>query len=454
MYEKDFLRGYELRNWNFTPRIYKIIGISALINVLAIFVFAQTNLLTRKGCDSPFVSTVCQVLDTVYLSKVVLGTETDYIDNPDYVKQNLGDADITFIDVSNVGPPLSYPAGYFPLANPEDFTTNEEGEVVRKSDIEIVDTPGFNTPYTPPAPTRVTPPIVRNNPPNLRSTRPNYPKRNKNPIIEGDLPKSPISGDGNDTAENEDTTDNKNPTGKKPEKGETAENKKPEKNPEVNPNSANESKSVADVQINKAPIEDLGEYVNKIIKEDKEFSLQTPFLVEAKGRLKKNGRFDADTFKYIKAESSNEKMIEIVKQSIEAMDAAGYLQYLEKLSGKDLRILLQQDDKNISAVVESELESAQRATSIKSGLALYIALTKKKKSGDGADEGDKDDLQLLNNANVETNGNKIIIKFVIPNPTAQDLIRRKLLEQKQKEKQKEGKTSASKVAEADAETGK
>src|SRR5690606_23860072 len=71
---------YEIKTWEMSPRIYKILAVSAAVNLLALVVFAQTNVLTMKGCESPFVGRVCQVLDTVYVGAVLFGTERDYID--------------------------------------------------------------------------------------------------------------------------------------------------------------------------------------------------------------------------------------------------------------------------------------------------------------------------------------------------------------------------------------
>ncbi|MDQ3180478.1 MAG: hypothetical protein M3Q33_08160, partial [Acidobacteriota bacterium] len=124
MQEKEFLQNYEIKNWNLSPRIYKILGISALANILAFAVIGQTDLLTRKGCESPFVSQICQVLDTVYVGSSLFGTDTEFAVK-DYEKTELADSDITYIDVSGETPPLTYPEGYFALANPEQVAMND-----------------------------------------------------------------------------------------------------------------------------------------------------------------------------------------------------------------------------------------------------------------------------------------------------------------------------------------
>ena len=38
----DLFSQYEIKTWELSPRLYKIIGASALANLLALFVFAQS----------------------------------------------------------------------------------------------------------------------------------------------------------------------------------------------------------------------------------------------------------------------------------------------------------------------------------------------------------------------------------------------------------------------------
>src|SRR5678816_3324261 len=119
----DLFYNYEIKNWNFSPRLYKILAGSAIFNIVALLAIGSSGMLTKRGCDSPFVGRVCQVLDTVYLGTLLFGTESEYAD-VDYAKTELQDADITFVDVTGVTPPLTYPAGYFQLANPEQQFSN------------------------------------------------------------------------------------------------------------------------------------------------------------------------------------------------------------------------------------------------------------------------------------------------------------------------------------------
>ena len=78
-----------------------------------------------------------------YVGTVLFGTEREYADVT-YEKTELGDADITYIDVSGDTPPLTYPEGYFQIANPvqyamlqqqTSFERNESGRYSRLPDV-------------------------------------------------------------------------------------------------------------------------------------------------------------------------------------------------------------------------------------------------------------------------------------------------------------------------------
>ena len=172
--ESDLFKNYELKSWVFTPRVVRIVALSAVVNIVALLVVGQTSLLTLKGCDSPLVGSVCKVLDTVYVGALLFGTDREYIDAA-YEKTDLGEDDeITYIDVSNIQPPLKYPSDYFQIANPEKFATPEE----------IIDGQSF-TQNIPGIPDGI--PMTQGN--SLFDTPQNLPTPNPNPL-EGDLPGS------------------------------------------------------------------------------------------------------------------------------------------------------------------------------------------------------------------------------------------------------------------------
>src|SRR5688500_12947595 len=95
--EVEFLKDYEIKNWEFTPRVYKILAASAVFNILALLVFAQTNILQARACDSPWVGRVCQVIDTVYLGSTILSSGKEFASLP-YERTEIEDAEIVWIN--------------------------------------------------------------------------------------------------------------------------------------------------------------------------------------------------------------------------------------------------------------------------------------------------------------------------------------------------------------------
>lgn len=397
--EGDLFHNYEVKNWDFGKRIYQILAIAGAANLLALLITAQTSLLTMKGCDSPLVGSVCQVLDTLVVGAAIFGTEREYIDAA-YEKTDLGDADITFVDVSNTAPPLSYPEGYFQLANPEQFITSVE----QPADTGITGGtfPGIPS-YTSPSRSGSS----------MLDTPPKKLKKNDDILGGGTLPD-----------DIDDTTASSGDKGKG--KGKATPTPTPDEttaqNPKVDPTGP-----VADVELNKRPWVDLG---NKINTELKDVNLETPFIYMATAKLDKDGRIDAKSFKVKRAESPDKRMLEVVKKAIEAMDESKYLQYLSMVGVKDISFVVQQDNDNVTAFVESQFENDLRPKTVSTLLNSYIATKKEAKQAPDASPNDKDDLVLLQNASVAPNGKKIVISFSIPKADVQRMLQRKLAEQK------------------------
>ena len=418
----ELFHNYEIRNWVLSPTMYKLLALSAILNLAVLGFVAQTNLLTLRGCESPWVGRVCQVLDMAYVGAMIYGTDREFIDEA-YDNIDLGEADITFIDVTGETPPLSYPEGYFQIANPVQYATLKQ-----MSDNPAGIPNAFQQPYTPPS-------TLGGGEPDLMKIQPNPPAPNPNAFKDDSA--SPLFKVDNNTPNSGRVPRGKGRGGKIRPNGNTDANTlKPNEttvaesnsNAERTPQLTTPTDPITGVEINKRPIVDLGNWVNDKVGK-KEVDLQTQFLVNVKGKLDKTGRLDPKTFSYVTAMSPDEDMVEVIKRSIEAINVAGYLQYLKDLSGKDFNFQLQQDTENISAVVQSEMESETRANSIKSGLNFLIGLAKDKKSKPEADQNDKDDLVLLENAVVETDGKKVVIKFTVPKAVAHPMIQRKLAEQ-------------------------
>lgn len=407
--EGEFLYGYEVRSWELTPRLYKIIAASAAANILALLIFGQASFLTAKGCDNPLVGRVCQVLDTVYVGSLLFGTDREYVDVA-YDKTNLDDVDVTFVDVSGMTPPLDYPPGYFQLANPEQQFPAPDQASLNSGFIApgIPNNPSFNSPgliNTPQVIPQPNPDVVQGQLPTFGDNRP--PLNRKGPK------RPPLAGNSAVGI-----NDNTNTTG----------------NPTVDPNATANANATTtppedEIALNKKPLED---FANLVLAKwtNKQVDLNQQFIVSLNATLTKEGKFDPKKSKWdMTKEKGDPKMIEIAKEAVEAVGDSGFLMYLRNLDVDKANIVLMQDDGQITAVITSSQRSVARAQTVTSGMNSLISLGKARLK-DPSDE-----LTLLNGAAVEQDGSNIVLKFVIPKPIAQEMIERKLKEAQAKQQQ-------------------
>jgi hypothetical protein len=411
--EGDLFHNYEIRNWDLGPRIYKILAVSAVLNIAVLAFIAQTDLLTRKGCDSPWAGRVCQVLDMAYVGSMLFGTEREFVDQ-EYDKVDLGDAEITYIDANMVSTPLDYPEGYFQIANPEQFA------LMKQQQENGGLTSGFN-PLPPPVSSST----------DLMAKIPELPKPNPDAVT-GTIPDSPFSVNGSSDIPAKRKFGKgrakSNPADSNTNTDQAIAQNDSNTNSNANTNPPVSSDPLAAVEINKRPMVDLGNSINAL-KEKGPLNLESEFSVTGKGRLDKDGRFDPNTFRYGPVTGQDEKIVNVVKDSVEALNEAGYLAYIKDIIGKELGFVLVQNAENLEATFQTDLDNDSLAKQRKSSLDLLISIAKSRKQGENASQNDKDDLVLLDGVSTEVTGKTLKIKFVVPKQIAHQMIQRKLAEQ-------------------------
>ena len=409
----DLFHDYEIKSWVPSPRLYKILALSAILNLTFVGVVGGTNLLTRRGCDSPFVGRVCQVLDMAYVGSILLGTEREYVDEA-YDKINLADSDITFISRDGDNAPLTYPDGYFQLANPEQYMTAQNVTDPMAGFPGAI--PGI--PYTP---------TPQND---LLNTAPMTPKVNPNPVT-GGIPDSPfaVGGDnptipkgtrkGNRGGKVTDVNANADPAA-----DETVANANAQ--PEPTPLS---SEAVTSLDVNKKPLTDFADMVATKWAAN-QIDLNQQFTVALNGTLTNDGKLDPKKSKFdVSKEKGDQKMIDVAKEALEAVGESGFLNYLRSLGVEKISIVIVQDDKQISAIITSSQKTPELARKISSGANGYIAV------GKMAAKDPSDELTLLNGASVTADGSNFVLNFAVPKPIAQEMIDRKLKEAQAKKAQ-------------------
>ncbi len=407
---------YEVKSWEFGPHLYKVLAASVVINLVGFLVLAQSDF-TKRGCDSPFVGRVCQVLDTVYVGAMLFGTDREYADVA-YEKSELEDADITFVDVSGEIPPLSYPDGYFQIANPVQYAMLKQ----QQADGIVQTTPSYPG-FTP------NPTIADDT---VRNAKPIIPKVNPNPL-EGEEPDSPFKFEDDEPKSGKtDRPLNGKVNGGKNGKGETAGNDNTKSDPKADPSpTPTDDIAVADkngVFLNKRPIKDFGaDTLEKI--DQKEISLETPFKVTITGKL--GLAKDKNTVKMLNPKlvpdrsgiKNDPAMEKLAQDAILAVSDAGWFGYLYQQNVRNVIVTLEQNDIEFVVNVQSDQPSEAEAKRTASGLNGILALAMPTLK--------PNEKEFLSRAVLSSQGKTFQIKFNIPKPLVQELIKQKLDEAKQ-----------------------
>jgi hypothetical protein len=422
--EGDFLAGYEIKSWQPSPRLYKILAASAAANLLALVVFAQTSILTMKGCDSPLVGSVCTVLDTVYLGAALWGTEREFID-ADYERTTLEDADITFVEVAPESAKLNYPEGYFALANPEEWAAKV---AAASAPLEA----GYIAPGIP-ANIPVTQPYQSGG--SLIDTPANPPKRN-DAVVQGDLPT------GFDSPTPSSPGINRRPRG--PRGGLTKPQPSPSpeevaEQPKVDPAPPVQDDAQPDkfgVYINKRPMKDRAkETLEQLQAEGLKLDASFKVTVEGTLGLAKDGKtIVLKNPRPIREPGvkNDPKLEKLAQDWILTVGDAGWLGYLEKIGdkknlNKKVRVTVEQNEVELVATVRAEQSDEQVAKSLSSGLSALLSIA--------APAVDGDEQLFLKATSSTSDGKTLIVNFKMPKPTVQQMIQRKLAEAKSEPKQ-------------------
>lgn len=171
------------------------------------------------------------------------------------------------------------------------------------------------------------------------------------------------------------------------------------------------------ISINKRPTNDFAVYVREQI-ESKALDLSAPFDVELEGKLSKNGRLDTATAKFTKTEG-DKASVEMIKRGIEAINDAGWFQYLSQLSLDKIVIRARQDDSNTEFSISGFVESESKAKTFASGLTMMLQLA-------GTQKGSEDDLLLIKNTAVSASGKQLAVKLSLPTSVVRGIVDRHL----------------------------
>lgn len=440
--EGDLFSTYEIKSWSLSPRIYKILGASAAVNLLALLVFAQTSLLTMKGCDSPLVGSVCQVLDTVYVGAMLFGTDREFAD-VEYEETKLKESDIVYIELPPESEKLYYPSNYFQIANPVEY------QAMLDAQNGVGLEPGYLAPGIPGNPAGFPPTTTPYQPgKSIFDTPARTPKRNNNVT---DLSKLPSGID--DVDDSVPVAKVKKPKGgTPPTESTTNPDGTPKGFPGLKPTPDPNTQAATDpndqaapdqfgIFINKRPIKDKAkDTVAKV--EANEVKLDTTFKVIISGTLGLGKDGKTIILKNPKPVSpgkdikNDPKMEKLVQDWILAVGDAGWYGYLEKLEdimkvkSKKVLITVEQNDTEFFASISSEQPDENFAKTQASRLNGVLVVARGFSSGD--------EKEFINAAASTHDGKMLLLNIRMPKPQVQELIQRKLAEEKAKANQPNG----------------
>lgn len=179
-----------------------------------------------------------------------------------------------------------------------------------------------------------------------------------------------------------------------------------------------------EIEINRRPLRDFGSLLLQKI-EKNQVDLTSPFSVELKGTLARDGKINPKTARFSMS-AGDPKIVEVAKDAIGAVNNSGVLIYLSNIGINNVRLLLTQDETNLTAELISDLETPNRAKSVSSSMNFLLSVAKMRQNETNATERQQDDLILLNGTKVTTDGKSMILQFVIPKEKARERIVREL----------------------------
>lgn len=184
---------------------------------------------------------------------------------------------------------------------------------------------------------------------------------------------------------------------------------------------ANNVSEVNDDEINKKPFKDWLTKANGL-KTQGMLDLNKPLEITIIADFDENGNLKGTPL--ITQKSGDPVLIELAKDMVAAIIDSNMLKFLKdpqtkRLETKQLRISVTLDQQQLVGKVQSDAASPERARQLSMTYSGMLSLAKIARAG-------KDEEALIKNTKVSSEGNQIIINFVMPRSEASDMIKKQL----------------------------
>lgn len=183
------------------------------------------------------------------------------------------------------------------------------------------------------------------------------------------------------------------------------------------------------IEINKKPLKDFTQSVK-----GKNLDWTKPFLVEMESSLTKDGKFDKEKTKFTKSEGDAE-LVEVVKQSFEAIGESGWLGYLSSQGIKQVKISVTQNSENFFVSLISEQPTVAKANTLSSGLNSIIT-TVLMMDKNGVKKLGSDEIKLLQGARATAQEKTVNMNVALSASDFQEMIKRRINEAKENKEAK------------------
>jgi hypothetical protein len=117
--------------------------------------------------------------------------------------------------------------------------------------------------------------------------------------------------------------------------------------------------------------------------------------------------------------SGDAKLILVAKDLVGAINDSNVLYFLEGSGEGQVRFLVKMDQAQITAAVESEVESAEQAQKMASGYGVMLLLGKTARKG-------KDEAVIYQNTRISARGRQVVVNFSMPRQAAGDMLKKQL----------------------------
>ena len=168
-------------------------------------------------------------------------------------------------------------------------------------------------------------------------------------------------------------------------------------------------------KINKKPLKDWLAHNNELYKNGKLDLSKTIEIVIVARRDDKGKLSDPQ----VVSKAGDPVLIEAAKEFIAAVNDSNMLYFLEGVGGSQVRFVVKLDDAKVTASVESEVESEERAEKMAVTYSAMLLLGKIAKS-------DKDEAVIYQNTHISSKGKQIVVDFTMPRQTAGEMIKKQL----------------------------